>query len=138
MKRALVLVDAYNFIHQIPHLKILVGRSLELAREELIQEFLRFSDFEDKEVWLVFDSNRSRPSTEDLYSPAGFKVIYTETRQTADSFIERAVYQNQGRLMRVVSSDRKIQDIALGKDVFVTTPAVFYQEMRSPRGEGSL
>ena len=135
MRQERILVDAYNFIHQIPHLKAMIRRSLEMAREELIQEFLQYSDHADKEVWLVFDSNRSRSSSEDLFSSVGFKVVFTEAGQTADSFIERAVYQNKDGPMRVVSSDRKIQDIALGKGVFVTTPQVFHEEMRSLRGE---
>ena len=125
-----VLVDGYNVIHAIPHLKSCLDESLELAREELINELLRYSDFTGSEVVVVFDSSRHRSSSEDRYSTSSFKVVFTSQRQTADAYIERAVYapRKKGQQMRVISADRKIQDIALGKDVFVTRPETFYLE----------
>ena len=128
-----VIIDGYNVIYAIPHLKNCLNESLEMAREELINELLRYSDFTGSEVIVVFDSSRHRSSSEDLYSTSGFKVVFTSQRQTADAYIERAVYSKRpkDRRWRVISADRKIQDIALGKDVFVTSPETFYLENHS-------
>jgi len=125
-----VIVDGYNVIHAIPHLKSCLNESLEMAREELINELLRYSDFTGNEIVVVFDSSRHRPSSEDRHSTSGFKVVFTSQRQTADAYIERAVYskRKKDQRWRVISGDRKIQDIALGKDVFVTSPETFYLE----------
>ena len=125
-----VIIDGYNVIHAIPHLKSCLNKSLELAREELINELLRYSDFTGNEVVVVFDSSRHRSSSEDLYSTSGFKIVFTSQRQTADAYIERTVYaeRKKDQQLRVISGDRKIQDIALGKDVFVTSPETFYLE----------
>jgi len=130
----LILIDGYNLLHQIPQFKKGLKNGLEMAREEMIQELLHYTDYSGKELWVVFDSNRGRPSTENLYSISGFKVIFTSQKQNADSFIERTVYdksKTRELSIRVVSSDRQIQNLVLGKNVAVSTSEMFYLEMQA-------
>lgn len=132
MKRELILVDGYNFLHQIPHFKRFLRQGIEAAREEVIQEFLRYSDFQDREIRIVFDSRHAQPSEEKYFSNSGFTVVFSGRKQTADTYIERFIYERAKPFsLRVISADRKIQHIAFGKDVWVSSPEVFYEEMKA-------
>ena len=133
MNQELILVDGYNFIHQVTRFKRVLAQGFEIAREDLIQEFLKFSDQTDAEIWIIFDSKAPSIQEESLVSLAGFRVIYTRRGMEADTYIEKTVYEKQKEAirMRVVSDDRMVQSMVLGKGAFVSSPEVFYQEMCS-------
>lgn len=108
-------VDAYNIINHWDKLKNALESSLEDARRELLEALSEYSHYTGIKVIAVFDAYRVEGSSkEDLYK--GVEVVFTESGQTADNYIERVLdmYGKQRRI-RVASSDRLEQETVLGR-----------------------
>lgn len=91
MKKELLYVDGYNMIGAWPHLsKLQRQNEMEAARDNLLHELSEYSKYENVEVIVVFDAHFV-PGIQKQYDRYNLKVIFTKEDETADSYIEKAV-----------------------------------------------
>lgn len=112
-----LIVDGYNVIFAWPELKALSRESLEHARIELqrlLQNYGKFKGYD--EVILVFDGKTTGKGGTEEHITKDFFLVFTGEGTTADSFIEKAVYERAGRFVTiyVVTSDGAEQNQVLG------------------------
>jgi len=102
-----LIVDGYNVIYAWPDLARLKDTNLEHARDKLIDVLASYGAYKGYEVIVVFDAH-STPGTHTVYTTdSGVTVVFTSEGETADSYIERTVYEliRQGVRVYVVTSD---------------------------------
>lgn len=114
--REILIVDGYNVIFAWPELKALSKESLEHARLQLKDTLQNYGHHKGYLVILVFDGkySLSNASIEEL-SP-NFIQVFTADGETADSFIEKEVFQRKTKhnTIYVVTSDGAEQNQVLG------------------------
>ncbi|WNZ24451.1 NYN domain-containing protein [Leptolyngbya sp. NK1-12] len=119
--QALLLVDGYNVIGAWQHLtRLREQQGLETARRELIEVLLSYSAAQDYETQVVFDSQlRDSPGNREIVT-SYLSICYTDYRQTADTFIEKACAAYRKDLRKysqrliVATSDRAQQLTVMG------------------------
>ena len=92
---------------------------------------------------LVFDGYRlaGNPGTKTSYTKFNdnsgeLQVIYTKEAQTADRFIEKAVFElGRKRRITVVTSDRPVQMAALGDGAARMSAREFYGEIKNAEAD---
>ena len=113
------LVDGYNVINNWQEFIGIREKDLEHAREILTGKVAEFSAFHGYKATVVFDAMEVRgPETTETVS--GCTVVYTAEHETADSWIEREVYQAVKKHIKVfvVTSDKAEQDSVLGSGAY--------------------
>lgn len=91
MKKDLLYVDGYNMIGAWPHLvKLQRQDDLASARDILLNELSEYSKYEDVEIRVVFDA-QFVPGIQKQYERYNLTVVFTKEDETADSYIEKAV-----------------------------------------------
>ncbi|SFH57617.1 NYN domain-containing protein [Pisciglobus halotolerans] len=91
MKKDLLIVDGYNMIGAWPELVALKNKDkMEDARDRLLHELSDYSKYECIEVRVVFDA-QFVPGIQKSYKKYHLDVIFTKEGETADSYIERVV-----------------------------------------------
>lgn len=91
MKKEVLLVDGYNMIGAWPKLEKLKNQDeMEEARDLLLHELSNYAKYEDIEVRVVFDAQLV-PGIQKSYKKFHLDVIFTKEGETADSYIERVV-----------------------------------------------
>lgn len=109
-----LIVDGYNVIHHIAEKEGLVDFNLEEARENLIERLNSFSGLMGYETVLVFDaySQEKRKRSEEIRGRV--KVVFTEKNKTADSYIEKLVFElPKLYTVKVVTSDYTLQRVVM-------------------------
>lgn len=91
MKKEVLLVDGYNMIGDWPLLKKLKNQDeMEEARDLLLHELSNYAKYEGIEVRIVFDA-QFVPGIQKSYKKFQLSVIFTKEGETADSYIERVI-----------------------------------------------
>lgn len=120
MKDYYVIIDGYNMIGQSQKLSRVAKESLEEAREQLLIEISNYSAVTKGEIVCVFDAyDRGTPQSE--YEYHGVHVVFTKEHETADSFIERYVYNIYNKHtthITVVTSDMSEQHAIFGTGAY--------------------
>jgi len=111
-----LLVDGYNMIGAWPELEQLKERSLEDARDRLLDRLADYQGYSGMQVIVVFDAHRM-PGLGAAYKQHKLTVLYTKEKETADEAIERLVAELavRGRNIYVATSDLVEQHVAFGK-----------------------
>lgn len=110
-----ILVDGYNIIFDWKELKALADKSLDLARNVLINRLANYRGFMGCELIVVFDAYKVKGSVREVENVSGISVIYTKEAETADTYIERTAHKlSKDHIVRVATSDRLEQVIILG------------------------
>ena len=101
-----LIVDGYNIINSWTSLKSLANEDMEQARGKLIEILASYKAYKGIEIILVFDAQLVKGSLGNEEIINGIKVVFTREHQTADSYIEKEVY-NLSRLnhVQVATSD---------------------------------
>lgn len=86
-----LLIDGYNVIHAWPELRGLLGRSVDAARERLIETCRVIREVDGLRVTLVFDSSRDTAQVETPGEDQGYAVLYAPKGVSADGLIEQIV-----------------------------------------------
>jgi predicted RNA-binding protein with PIN domain len=86
-----LVVDGYNMINYWERLKNILTYSLEDARQALIRMIQSYAKVKNYDAIVVFDAynNDEMVKVEEL---SGIKVVYSGKNQTADTYIEKFLY----------------------------------------------
>lgn len=117
-----MLIDGYNVINAWPEL-IAIKDNLEYARDKLVDTISGYGFFQNYRITLVFDAHGVKGSDGCQQVINDFvEVVYTREGETADSYIEKMVYDlmrrpDPGRVY-VVTSDWAEQMVVLGAGAY--------------------
>ena len=102
-----LIIDGYNIIFAWEELKEVSKSDLGAARESLIEIMSNYAGFTGQDTVIVFDAYKQAGNQEKVENIAGIKVVYTAYGDTADSYIEKTVYEERDKgLITVATSDR--------------------------------
>jgi predicted RNA-binding protein with PIN domain len=126
----MVIVDGYNIVFSWESLKALAAKSLEDARDMLIDTLANYSAFTKREIALVFDAYRVKPGRGSDITEGGLRVIYTKQDETADAYIEKIMHDlGPNYNIQLVTGDRLLQISALHSGIVRTTSKEFEAEV---------
>ena len=134
-RKEILLVDGYNVIFAWEEWQSVRMDGLETARSQLMDLMCDYAAMTGKEVILVFDAYRVKgnPGSAERYN--NIYVVYTREAQTADAYIEKTtLLARQDARVRVVTSDRPEQLIALGNEALRTSAREFRGEVAQVQG----
>ncbi|MCO4329138.1 NYN domain-containing protein [Staphylococcus hyicus] len=127
-----VIIDGYNMIGQSPELSRYAKDNLEEAREQLLIAISNYNAHVKGKVICVFDAyDTETPQTETVYH--GVHVIFTKENETADSFIERYVYNIYNKYtthITVVTSDMSEQHAIFGTGAYRMSSREMWRELK--------
>lgn len=108
-----LVVDGYNIINYWEPLKKLKDYRLEDARDALVDLMQGYGKLKNLSVIIVFDAynNEEMAREEEV---GGIKVVYSGKNQTADSYIEKFIYElHPLHEVTVATSDFMLQKMIL-------------------------
>lgn len=114
----LYLVDGYNVIFWLPDM--FDREDLESSRKKLIDLMQDYGAHNNAEVIMVFDGQGTSNKVKVDRISGSFTVVFTPTRMTADSYIEKESYlrKDEYRSIYVVTSDGPEQSQVLGNGAY--------------------
>lgn len=116
MSQEYLLVDGYNIINAWSALALFKEEDMEHAREKLIELLSSYQMYKGIKLILVFDAHLVKGGLESRTFNSPVEVVFTREGETADSFIERLVYELSEKCkLTVATSDWEEQRIVLGK-----------------------
>lgn len=132
----LYFVDGYNLLHFSAEWKDLARDDLETAREKLVDAVGKWCDGSGHRAKIVFDGRGRRTDTSVLAAHlTRVDVIYSSRHHSADSIIERCVYEEPDRdRVVVVTADRGILDLCSGMGAMTMRPEYFLEMTRDAAG----
>lgn len=127
-----VIVDGYNIIYAWPELAAIKDVSLEDAREALIGILADYAALSRLQVTVVFDSHRRPDTAPSSETVSGVMVIYSGRKTSADSVIERLIFEAKSAdEVTVATSDGVQRDLALGKGVKTMSALTFKTQVEA-------
>lgn len=131
-----LLVDGYNVIFAWEHLKELTERSLDGARQVLINILCNYQGYSKCNLILVFDAYRVKGQYREVETVNGISIVYTKEAETADMYIEKVTHKlAKNNRVRVVTSDALEQMIILGNGALRVPSLAFLEEVRQAEEE---
>ena len=132
----ILLVDGYNVLFAWEEWKDLLGEdSFDTARTQLMDLMCDYAGMTGRDVILVFDAYKVRGNPGSAEKYRNIYVVYTREAQTADAYIEKTTLLARNRArVRVVTSDRPEQLIALGNEALRTSAREFRREVIGVQG----
>ena len=132
----ILLVDGYNVLYAWDEWKDLLQDSFEAARTQLTELLCDYAGMTGREVILVFDAYKVKGNPGSAERYRNIYVVYTREAQTADAYIEKTTLLARSRArVRVVTSDRPEQLIALGNEALRTSAREFRREVAGVEGD---
>lgn len=109
-----LIVDGYNIIAKMQPALFQSMTQLESLRTELVERLTEYAAFSGESVIVVFDAQTKGQRSEQVNGRV--TVIYTLLHETADSCIERLVYDLRDRYpqITVATSDSAEQQVIFG------------------------
>lgn len=118
--KTILIIDGYNVIFGWPELSETASKSMDQAREKLIDRMANYAGFSDTSIIIVFDAQLVKGSLQKEECTSGIEVIYTGKGETADECIEKLVSDKdwQGSKIFVATSDRTEQTIIFARGAY--------------------
>jgi hypothetical protein len=132
-------IDGYNVIHHCPRLQQMARTDFEGSREALVDLVARFCAYEGVVATVVFDGRGARTEAAPPIPHApGLEVFFSASHLSADSVIERKVYQADARRQEVVvvSGDLGIRELCRAMGSLVMSAANFLDTAEGRIGRG--
>ena len=131
----ILLVDGYNVLYAWEEWKDLLQDNFEVARTQLTELLCDYAGMTGRDIILVFDAYKVKGNPGSAERYRNIYVVYTRETQTADAYIEKTTLlaRNRARI-RVVTSDRPEQLIALGNEALRTSAREFHREVAGVQG----
>lgn len=117
-----LIIDGYNVLKTAPQFAELQARSLETARDALINWLSTKAHLYD--IVVVFDAWESGLQSERVVRTRGVRVIFTRRGERADEVITRMARENGDCI--VVSKDNAIRDFAVACGCQVASPEALF------------
>ena len=134
-EREILLVDGYNVLFAWEEWKPLLPDHFDAARTQLTDLMCDYAGMTGKDVILVFDAYKVKGNPGSAERHRNIYVVYTREAQTADAYIEKTtLLARQKARVRVVTSDRPEQLIALGNEAMRTSAREFRREVEQVQG----
>ena len=131
----ILLVDGYNVIFAWDEWEETVRDNFDAARIQLMDLMCDYAAVTGREVVLVFDAYKVKGNPGSAEKYKNIYVVYTREAQTADAYIEKTTLLARSRArIRVVTSDRPEQLIALGNEALRTSAREFRREVIAVQG----
>jgi hypothetical protein len=109
LRKHYLVVDGYNIINDWERLKEILSYSLEDAREALVGMIQSYAKIMNYSAIVVFDAYNNDEMVKEE-EKSGVKVVYSGKNQTADSYIEKFMYDlNPVHEVTVATSDFMLQ-----------------------------
>lgn len=137
MKKDLLFVDGYNMIGSWPHLVRLQRQNdMKAARDVLLHDLSEYAKYEDVEIRVVFDAHLV-PGIQKKYDRYNLTVIFTREDETADSYIERSVGEENLYLTNVMvaTSDLAEQWLIFQKGASRKSARDLYKELKYTKSQ---
>jgi len=129
-KRNMVIIDGYNLIYSDEALKSTAERSLEKARDDLMNLLSSYVAYTKTELVLVFDAYLVEDGRGTEFMHDGYKVVFTKEDETADTYIERIMHElGPDYSIRMVTGDRLLQYSAVHSGISRMTAGEFLEEL---------
>lgn len=135
MKKELLFVDGYNMIGAWPELvKLKRQDKIADARDALLHELSNYAKYEGIEVRIVFDAQLV-PGLTKRYDKYNVAVIFTSEGETADSYIEKAVGEENLLIthVQVATSDLAEQWIIFQRGATRKSANELYKDIKSAK-----
>lgn len=132
MKKEVLIVDGYNMIGSWPILQKLKNQDeMEEARDSLLKELSEYAKYEGIEIRVVFDA-QFVPGIQKSYKKFHLDVIFTKEGETADSYIERVVGEENLLITQVTvaTSDLAEQWIIFQKGALRKSANELYKDVQ--------
>jgi predicted RNA-binding protein with PIN domain len=103
-----ILVDAYNLMHKVPELKVLLKQSQDICVDTMVAKLQGHFMGSGRKVVLVFDGhgqNRHMKNIEVKFSSTDITHDYGNADKLIKALIDK--YRNK-KLLKIVSSDNEI------------------------------
>ena len=132
----ILLVDGYNVLFAWEESQELIRENFDAARTRLMDLMCDYAGMTGKNVILVFDAYKVKGGQGSAEKYRNIYVVYTREAQTADAYIEKTTLLARNRArVRVVTSDRPEQLIALGNEALRTSAREFKREVTAVQGD---
>lgn len=135
MKKELLFVDGYNMIGAWPELaKLKKSDKMADARDQLLHELSNYAKYEGIEIRIVFDAQLV-PGVSKRYDKYEVAVIFTNEGETADSFIEKAVGEENLLIshVQVATSDLAEQWIIFQRGATRKSANELYKDVKTTK-----
>ncbi|MGX0517518.1 NYN domain-containing protein [Staphylococcus hominis] len=132
MKDRYLIIDGYNMIGQSKELSKVARESLEEAREQLLDVIANYNAVVADEIVCVFDAYE-QSGIERKYMYHGVKTVFTKEKETADSYIERYVYNLYNKHtthITVVTSDMSEQHAIFGAGAYRVSSREMWRDLK--------
>ena len=132
MKERYLIIDGYNMIGQSSALSAIAKESLEEAREQLLDAIANYNALIADEIVCVFDAYE-QSGIEREYIYHGVKTVFTKEKETADSYIERYVYNLYNKHtthITVVTSDMSEQHAIFGAGAYRVSSREMWRDLK--------
>ncbi len=130
-KREYLIIDGYNVIFGWDDLKETAKRSLDDAREKLLDMLRSYRGFRDCELVLVFDGYKVQGNMGEKFDSGKVHVVYTKENETGDMYIEKLANDiGKNYAVRVVTNDSLIRLSALRSGVLRMSSGEFVNELK--------
>lgn len=133
MKRVLI-VDGYNIVNSWPELVRLKKRSLQAARDKLVELLANYAAYTGQEVLVVFDAHHVKGALGSQENVNGVTVVFSREAETADQVIERMVGEYvgvPGQEVYVATSDWIEQRIVFGRGAYRIPARELYTQVEA-------
>jgi len=131
----ILLVDGYNVLFAWEEWKGVLPDHFDAARTQLSDLMCDYAGMTGKDVILVFDAYKVKGNPGSVERYRNIYLVYTREAQTADAYIEKiTLLARQKARVRVVTSDRPEQLIALGNEAMRTSAREFRREVEQVQG----
>lgn len=135
VKKDLLFVDGYNMIGSWPELvRLKRADKMQDARDLLLHELSNYAKYEEIEVRVVFDA-QFVPGIQQTYKQYALSVVFTKEGETADSYIEQAVGEENLLLtnVSVATSDLAEQWIVFQKGASRKSANELFEEIKQTK-----
>ena len=133
--REILLIDGYNVLFAWEEFKPLLPEHFDAARSQLTDLMCDYAGMTGKDVIIVFDAYKVKGNPGSAERYRNIFLVFTREAQTADAYIEKTtLLARQKARVRVVTSDRPEQLIAIGNEAMRTSAREFRREVIQVQG----
>jgi predicted RNA-binding protein with PIN domain len=125
-----LIIDGHNIIHQWKELHALAKDNIVSAMQRLINLMIDYHNVTDIDIYIVFDGHSKSSLMLDGIDK-GITILFSGDI-TADTIIERMVYQSQSpQDILVATADYAQQRIIFGRGAFRVTPTELKKQINT-------